>query len=265
MRNTSALVQRALHARRPPAPSRRRPCGPSGTAGCPSAGPVRPQVVRRHAGHHRGLESSSRCTGPAAPSSRRCGGRRRSAGRPSATRPLVGIGLQRRALAVEVPTARRTRSRSRGVLRARAASACGVAARSGRARSTRAGRHARLQRHEQHVVVQPVGLAWHQAAWALAFGRRGARPGKPAAAGATAASRQGTRAEVDPLGVEAAFGQLWAGPASRLDQRLQCHHQRAAGEGRHTLVRRVARADGRGGQPLPEATGRQDCSQSTKW
>ena len=51
-----------------------------------------------------------------------------------------------------------------------------------------------------------------------------------------------------------------AGCASqpRGDQRLQRHHQRAAGEGRHALVGRVARADRRGRQHLPEALAGRD-------
>jgi hypothetical protein len=59
-------------------------------------------------------------------------------------------------------------------------------------------------------------------------------------------------AEVHTLGVEAAVRQGRRGEPAALHQRLQRHHQRAAGKGAHALVGRIAGADGRGGQPLPD-------------
>ena len=59
--------------------------------------------------------------------------------------------------------------------------------------------------------------------------------------------------EVDPRRGKAGRRQLDAVEPAARDQRLQRHHQRAAGERRRALVRRVAGADRRRRQPLPQA------------
>jgi len=59
-------------------------------------------------------------------------------------------------------------------------------------------------------------------------------------------------AVVHAMRVEAAFGQHRRREPARVHERLQRHHQRAARERGHALVRRVARPDRRRGQQLPD-------------
>ena len=116
----------------------------------------------------------------------------------------------------------------------------------------------RFERHEHRVVVEPLGLR--------------STPGRERDAVIGAGVGQETCARLTQLrepprhdtligharGVEAAGGQhRRAQPAAR-DERLECHHQRAAGERRDALVGRVAGADRRGRQQLPQALAGRD-------